>query len=82
MNCLESIRAEMGRHELVAVKAILETYVHAIDSILAMDRTADGIPVIDFLAKNESFVERLDRAQDVLGAVVFMTEPTLPGVRS
>ncbi len=66
---LDSIRTALARHELVALQATFATCADAMTSILAMDRPMDAIPILDFLATHP-FQERLDHAQDLLGAVV------------
>lgn len=66
MSPLETIQARMGHDALVGVKAVLGVYMQAVDAILAMERVADGIPVLDFLAANDDFQAKLDRVQDLL----------------
>ncbi len=76
---LDSIRLSLARHELVALQATFATCADAMASILAMDRPADAIPILDFLATHP-FQERLDHAQDLLGAVV--PDPEAMGVEA
>lgn len=66
MSPLETIQARMGHGELVGVKAVLGVYMQAVDAVLALERAADGIPVLDFLAASDDFQAKLDRVQDLL----------------
>lgn len=70
MSTLEMIQARMGRDALVEAKAALEVYIQAVEAVLAMERQADGLPVLDFLAANAEFQTKIDRVQDLLGAEV------------
>ncbi|NCD25680.1 MAG: hypothetical protein EOL86_08830 [Deltaproteobacteria bacterium] len=76
---LDSIRLHLARHELAALQATFATCAAAMTSILAMDRPADAIPILDFLATHP-FQERLDHAQDLLGAVA--SDPDATGVEA
>ncbi|NCB31741.1 MAG: hypothetical protein EOL86_09490 [Deltaproteobacteria bacterium] len=66
---IESIRLSLAKIELVALQATFTTCAGAMSDILAMDQPMDAIPILDFLATHP-FQERLDHAQDLLGAVV------------